>query len=236
MVSSPFEVMETIQNSGAMMPATLRSFIATELSLSPHAVLRDAVPLMLLDGDSTVRRNAAAALEQTANPETMSPDALRRTIAVRNWVPPADRPAVDSAVRKARLAGVETGAWPRAVADMEFHATMMDGSGRAEHPGGQPLGEEGPVRRVAAAARHGGRGRLGGGGPAARQDLAPAEGSAAGGDLHAGGETFCRSGGAACHRLGGGTRGRAAEHLALGGGAGWRIGMAGSRVGCRGRG
>lgn len=129
MVSSPFEVMETVKNSGAMMPATLRSFIATELSLSPHAVLRDAVPLILLDGDTTVRRDAAAALEQTASPETLSPDALRRTIAVRNWIPPADRPAVDSAVRKARLAGVETGAWPRPMADIEFHATMVDGSG-----------------------------------------------------------------------------------------------------------
>ncbi len=129
MVSSPFEVMETIQSSGAMMPATLRSFIATELSLSPHAVLRDAVPLILLDGDATVRRHAAAALEQAAGPETLSPDALRRTIAVRNWLPPADRPAVDGAVRKARLAGVETGAWPRAMADTEFHATMVDGSG-----------------------------------------------------------------------------------------------------------
>jgi hypothetical protein len=129
MVTSPFDVMEAINNSGAVMPATLRGFLTTELSLSPHAVLRDAVPLMLLDDDSAVRRDAARALEQTAGPGTLSPDALRRTIAMRNWVPPPDRPVLDAAIRAARLAGVETGAWPRPFADLELHATMIDGSG-----------------------------------------------------------------------------------------------------------
>jgi hypothetical protein len=129
MVDSPFDVMETIKNSGALMPASLRGFMATELSLSPHPVLRDAVPLMLLDGDSEVRRGTAGALEQAAAADAMSPDALRRTIAVRNWIPPADRPQVDSAIRKARLGGVEIGAWPRSASDIEFHATMVDGSG-----------------------------------------------------------------------------------------------------------
>jgi hypothetical protein len=129
MVSSPFEVIHSLQNAGAMLPATLRSFMATELALSPHLVLRDAVPIMLLDGDDSVRRGAAAALEQTAHPETMSPDTLRRAIILRNWIPAADRPAIDSAIRKARLAGVEIGAWPAPVRDLEFHASTIDGSG-----------------------------------------------------------------------------------------------------------
>lgn len=129
MVKSPYDVMEAINNSGAVMPATLRGFMATELSLSPHQVLRDAVPLMLLDDEAAVRRDAARALEQTASPGTLSPDALRRTIAMRNWVPPTDRPALDSAIRAARLAGVEIGAWPKPTADLEFHATLVDGSG-----------------------------------------------------------------------------------------------------------
>ncbi len=129
MVASPFDVISSLQNGAAMLPAMLRAFMATELALSPHQVLRDAVPLMLLDSDHTVRRAAAAALEQTARPETMSPDALRRAIAVRNWLPAADRPALDAAVRKARLAGVAIGAWPAPVTDLEFHASTIDGSG-----------------------------------------------------------------------------------------------------------
>jgi len=129
MLTSPFEVVETLRRSSAMMPATLRGFLATELALSSQPMLRDAVPLMLLDDDSAVRRDAARALEQAAHPDTLSPDALRRTIAVRNWIPPADRPAVDSMVRKARMAGVEIGSWPAAPSDIEYFATMIDGSG-----------------------------------------------------------------------------------------------------------
>jgi hypothetical protein len=129
MLSSPFEVVETLRRSSAMMPATLRGFLATELALSSQPMLRDAVPLMLLDDESGVRRDAARALEQAAHPDTLSPDALRRTIAIRNWIPQADRPAVDSMVRKARMAGVEIGSWPEAPSDIEYFATMIDGSG-----------------------------------------------------------------------------------------------------------
>jgi len=129
MVSSPFEVIDSLQNAGAMLPAMLRQFMAMELALSPHAVLRDAVPIMLLDDDAAVRQGAAAALEQTARPGTMSPDALRRAIVVRNWIPAADRPPLDAMVRKARLGGVETGLWPAAIPDLEFYASSIDGSG-----------------------------------------------------------------------------------------------------------
>ena len=129
MVSSPFEVVEALKGSGAILPATLRSFMATELALSAHQVLREAVPLLLLDDDSSVRVAAAAALEQIARPETMSPDMLRRSIAVRNWIPAGDRAPLDSAIRKARLAGVEIGAWPQPIRDLELYASIVDGSG-----------------------------------------------------------------------------------------------------------
>ena len=135
MVESPFEVIEALNSAGAVMPATLRGFMATELALSAHEVLRQAAPLMLLDTDSTVRRAAAAAIEQTA--AAVSPDSLRRAITVRNWIPQADRTGLDRAIRKVRSTGVPIGAWPSAVggravgsrADIAFHASMVDGSG-----------------------------------------------------------------------------------------------------------
>ena len=129
MVSSPFEVVAALKGSGAVLPAMLRSFMATELALSPHQILRDAVPLLLLDDDSSVRVAAAGALEQTAHPDTLSPDTLRRAITVRNWIPASDRPPLDAAIRKARLAGVEIGAWPTPNRDLELYATTVDGSG-----------------------------------------------------------------------------------------------------------
>jgi hypothetical protein len=135
MADSPFEVIEALYAAGAVMPSKLRSFMATELALSAHAALQQAVPLMLLDPDSDVRRSAAAATEQTAT--TVSPDSLRRAITVRNWIPEADRPDLDRAIRKVRASGVPIGAWPsasddRAVVsriDIAFHASMVDGSG-----------------------------------------------------------------------------------------------------------
>lgn len=129
MVTSPFDVISALQNAGAVLPTALRGFMATELALSPHAVLRDAVPFMLLDKDTEVRTGAARALEQTAHPDTLSPDALRRAIALRNWIPAGDRPALDGAIRKARVAGAQTGAWPSPTPDLEFYVSTIDGSG-----------------------------------------------------------------------------------------------------------
>jgi hypothetical protein len=129
MVSSPFEVVDSLQSSGAMLPATLRSFMATEFALSPQAILRDATPLLLLDDDAPVREAAARALEQTAHPDTLSPSSLRRAIAVRNWIPASNRPTLDAAIRKARLDGVEIGAWPAPTPDLEYYASSIDGSG-----------------------------------------------------------------------------------------------------------
>ena len=129
MVSTPYEVITALQSAGAMLPPALRGFMATELALSPHQVLRDAVPVMLLDDDPMVRESAAGALEQTARPDTLSPDTLRRAIALRNWIPATHRASLDTAIRKARLAGVETGAWPAPTRDLEFYASTIDGSG-----------------------------------------------------------------------------------------------------------
>ena len=129
MVGTPFEIIDALQSSGAMLPPMLRSFMATELALSPHQILRDAAPLLLLDEDSSVRKAAAGALEQTARADTLSSDSLRRAITVRNWIPTADRVPLDAAIRKARLAGVDIGGWPEPVRDLEFYASMIDGSG-----------------------------------------------------------------------------------------------------------
>lgn len=126
---SPFEVMQGLRATDAVSPASTRCFMALEMALSPHATLRDTVPLMLLDRDASVRRQAAQALEQTARPETLSGAALRRMIAVRNWLPPDDRHAVDSAIRTARLAGVQPEPWPAGLREVEVFASAVDGSG-----------------------------------------------------------------------------------------------------------
>lgn len=127
-VTSPFEVMEAMNETAGVMPSELRCFMAHELALSPHVIMRETVPLMLLDADEEVRRAAALALDQTAAPETLSPVSLRRAIAVRNWIPEADRSALDQAIRKARTKGVQPAQWGPAD-DYVVRASPIDGSG-----------------------------------------------------------------------------------------------------------
>jgi len=124
----PFMVVEGLAETGTLMPPELRAYLTHELGLSPHAVLREAVPLLLLDPEPAVRQAAAAVLEQVAGPETFSPVMLRRTLLVRNWVPEAEREAIDRLVRKARVKGVACAQWAMAPA-LAIRSSMVDGSG-----------------------------------------------------------------------------------------------------------
>jgi hypothetical protein len=125
---SPFLVVEGLAETGTLMPVDLRAFMTHELGLSPHPVLREAVPLLLLDPEPTVRQAAAAVLEQIAGPETISPVMLRRILLVRNWVPEAEREAIDRLIRKARVKGVAYAQWAAAPA-LAINCSMVDGSG-----------------------------------------------------------------------------------------------------------
>jgi hypothetical protein len=124
----PFMVVEGLAETGALMPAELRAYLTHELGLSPRAVLREAVPLLLLDLELAVRQAAAAVLDQVAGPETFSPVMLRRTLLVRNWVPEPEREAIDRLVRKARLKGVVCAQWTPAPA-LAIQCSIVDGSG-----------------------------------------------------------------------------------------------------------
>jgi hypothetical protein len=124
----PFLVVEGLAESGALMPPELRAYLTHELGLSPHAVLREAVSLLLLDPELAERQAAVAVLEQIAGPETISPEMLRRILLVRNWVPEAEREAIDRLARKARVKGVTCAQWRPAPA-LAIHCSMVDGSG-----------------------------------------------------------------------------------------------------------
>jgi hypothetical protein len=125
---NPFMVVEGLAETGALMPTDLHAFMTHELGLSPHPVLREAVPLLLLDPEPAVRQAAAVVLEQIAGPETISPVMLRRTLLIRNWVPEGERAAIDRLIRKARVKGVTFAKWTVAPA-LAINCSMVDGSG-----------------------------------------------------------------------------------------------------------
>jgi hypothetical protein len=127
-VSDSFELIEVLTETTSIMPPQMRAMIGFELGLSPHAVMRDAVPLLLIDPQTDVRQAAAAVLEKTAAPATLSPVALRRMILLRNWLPAPERDAVDRAIRKARAGGVTCAQWD-ATAPTIILGSTIDGAG-----------------------------------------------------------------------------------------------------------
>jgi len=125
---SPFMVVEGLAEIGTLMPAEMRAYMVHELGMSPHAILREAVPLLLLDPEPAIRGAATAVLEQVAGPETVSPVMLRRALLLRNWVPEVEREAIDRLVRKARLKGVNCAQWTPAP-PLAIQSSIIDGSG-----------------------------------------------------------------------------------------------------------
>lgn len=127
-VETPFEVVEGLAETGALMPGEVRAFITHELGLSAHPIIREAVPLLLLDPTPEVRQAAVSVLNQIARPETFSSVMLRRTLLLRNWAPEPERPAIDGLIRKTRLNGVECAQWPPKP-ELTINCSVLDGSG-----------------------------------------------------------------------------------------------------------
>jgi hypothetical protein len=84
--------------------------------------------LLSLDPDEGVRRAVAAMLAANAGP--LTPTALRRLIAIRNWIPAKEQLAIDEAIRVARSSGVACASWRQATAT-DIRASGIDGSGAA---------------------------------------------------------------------------------------------------------
>jgi hypothetical protein len=126
--ADPFEVADVITESIGVMPADFRAFLAVEMSLSAHDHMRDVAVLMALDDDPKAREGALQAIEQMAGSDRLTGVSLRRLIAIRSWLPEAERPALDRAVKTARSRGLEPAPWPEAPA-VTFRATGIDGSG-----------------------------------------------------------------------------------------------------------
>jgi len=127
--ADPFEVAYVINESIGVMPADFRAFLSIEMALSPHEHMRDVATLMVLDDEPKAREGALQAVEQMAGSDTLTPVSLRRLIAIRSWLPEAERATLDRAVRTARSRGLEPAPWREEPPGVTFRATGIDGSG-----------------------------------------------------------------------------------------------------------
>jgi hypothetical protein len=124
----PFAVHADMMQMTAAFPEDHRAAAGAALLRTGQPAAREAALGWLLDASGAVRNATASALEEAARHGAVSGTMLRRMVALRNWLPEADRPALDRAVQAARRKGVECAPWPRPQV-REVLASGFDGAG-----------------------------------------------------------------------------------------------------------
>lgn len=124
-----FAIHGQLAEQGATFPESHRAGMVAALLGSPEPALREAAIGWLLDAGPSTRHDATGLLEQAATSGAVSGTMLRRMIGLRNWLPEAERPALDAVVKACRLKGVECAPLPAAGKIVEAMASGIDGSG-----------------------------------------------------------------------------------------------------------
>jgi len=123
-----FEVHIALADISKALPPEFRIFALHQISTSDSPVLRDTAILYLLDAAPEVRRTVCQLIAEHASPSLVSPVALRRMVALRNWLPEDERHHLDAAVKKSRQRKVECAPWPSKRVE-EIIVSNMDGAG-----------------------------------------------------------------------------------------------------------
>lgn len=113
--------------SRAFPPGFRQNFVRFAVT-SKNPVLRDTAILYLLDSSPEVREATCHAITEYGSPSSVSPVALRRMIALRNWLPEEQRHDLDVAIKKTRQKRVECAPWPKRRVE-DIFASAMDGAG-----------------------------------------------------------------------------------------------------------
>ena len=123
-----FQVYDALAEASQALPPEFRQVMLPQIATAENPVLRDLATLYLLDPSPDVRQSFCQVMIENASPDIISPTALRRMIALRNWVPENERHCLDAAIKRARQKHVECASWPtRQLLDIQ--ASNIDGVG-----------------------------------------------------------------------------------------------------------
>lgn len=123
-----FVIHANLKETGETLPPDFRNAMFTTLANAENSAMRDCATLFLLDSAPKVRHTACQAIAATVASSPVSPKALRRMIAIRNWLPTNERPLLDTAIKEVRRADVDCAPWPPSAVS-ELLATPEDGVG-----------------------------------------------------------------------------------------------------------
>lgn len=123
----PFAIHDTLAQMTHALPADAQSALIGEFAYSNLPGMKDAVVILCLHADETVRHEALQWL--LGNAQFMTPTALRRLIVIRNWLPNRERKVLDALIKAARLKGVECAQCEPGAAIQALQFSQMDGVG-----------------------------------------------------------------------------------------------------------
>ena len=124
----PFELMERLMAELDLIPVSGQAYAAVEMARASNPLIREVAALMLLHPNREVRIHVPSMFLELASPGSFSPVALRRMIGLRNWLPEAERHALDGLIRKVREAHVECAPMPPPQ-QAKTYGSPFDGSG-----------------------------------------------------------------------------------------------------------
>ncbi|MBF0189744.1 MAG: hypothetical protein HQL99_01175 [Magnetococcales bacterium] len=123
----PFAIGETLSQMTRALPLEAQSALIGEFACSTLPGMKDAVVVLCLHAEESVRREALQWLLRNAR--SMTPTALRRLIVIRNWLPDAERKLLDALIKATRIKGVECASWPEGLTLHGLQSSRMDGVG-----------------------------------------------------------------------------------------------------------
>ena len=123
-----FSLQAELAEQVSTFPESHRAGIVMGILGASDAALRESAIGWLLDTGATTRRDTAMLLQQAASAGRVSGVMLRRLIAMRNWLPEAERQAADGIIRACRQKGIECAPLPPSTV-IGIAASAIDGSG-----------------------------------------------------------------------------------------------------------
>ena len=124
----PFAIHACLDEAIDAVPKDSRAELVMATFADKDPALREATIGFLLNASADVRGKLIELLELAAPHGLVSPAMLRRMIAMRNWLPTADRKGLDTVIKATRKKAVNCAPWLRP-AVRQVLASGIDGSG-----------------------------------------------------------------------------------------------------------
>ncbi len=124
----PFTIHSMLEQTASALPQEMIQGMAMAAFSDQEPSVREASLGFLFSASKEARQTLLELMTAAAPKGLVTPDMLRRMIAIRNWLPKSDHAQLDAAIKTCRKQGVACEPWPPAKLH-EIFISGIDGSG-----------------------------------------------------------------------------------------------------------